>query len=526
MVRKIFIVSAFLVPVGIVAISLVWVHALWAFFLAGPVIMLGFHDVLQTRRSLLRVYPVIGHGRYILEELRPEIQQYFVDSDLNGTPYPREFRSMIYQRAKGARDTVPFGTQWDINRIGYEWMSHTLAPRPIPEQEPKVRIGGPDCSRPYDASRLNISAMSFGALSKNAILALNRGAKIGGFAHNTGEGGLSPYHLEPGGDLIWQIGTGYFGCRTRDGCFEPDLFEEKSRFDAVKMIELKLSQGAKPGHGGILPAAKVTEEIARIRGVSRGQDVVSPPAHTEFSSPHGLLEFLGRLRTLSGGKPVGFKLCIGHRSEFLGICKAMLESGITPDFITVDGAEGGTGAAPIELTNSVGMPMRDSVLFVNNALRGTGLRGKIRIIAAGKISSGFHMIRAIALGADLCNVARAMMFALGCIQARRCNTNECPVGVATQQPSRNHGIVVSDKSLRVANYHRDTIHAFLELVASTGVDDAALLAGHHVMRRTDATTFKAFDEIYDYLPEGCLVDGTPDDPKWKTLWNQAVADRF
>lgn len=526
MVRRTFFALALLVPAGIVAMSFVWVHALWAFVVFGPVILLGFHDVLQTRRALLRIYPVIGHGRYFLEKFRPEIQQYFVESDLNGTPYPREFRSLIYQRAKGARDTVPFGTQRDLDRIGYEWMSQTLAPCPLPEEEPRVRVGGPDCSRPYDASHLNISAMSFGSLSKNAILALNRGAKIGGFAHNTGEGGLSPYHLEPGGDLIWQIGTGYFGCRTREGRFDPEIFRDMSRLDAVKMIEVKLSQGAKPGHGGILPAPKVTKEIALIRGVPQGEDVISPPAHAEFRSPRGLLEFVARLRTLSGGKPVGFKFCVGRRSEFLGICKAMLDTGITPDFITVDGAEGGTGAAPVELTNSVGMPMRDGLLFVNNALRGTGLRDRLRIITAGKISTGFHMIRAIALGADLCNAARAMMFALGCIQARRCNTNECPVGVATQDASRFQGIVVSDKARRVANYQRDTIQAFLELVASAGVQEASHLSAHHVMRRIDATTSKPFDEVYHYLPVGCLVEGKADDPEWAGLWNGAVEDRF
>jgi glutamate synthase domain-containing protein 2 len=526
MVRAIFFLSAILLPAGIVVVSSVWIHALWAFVVVGPVIALGMFDVLQTRSSLLRIYPVLGHGRYLFEELRPEIQQYFVESDLNGTPYPREFRSLIYQRAKGARDTVPFGTQRDVDRVGYEWMSQTLAPRPIPAQEPRVRVGGPDCSQPYDASHLNISAMSFGSLSKNAILALNGGARIGGFAHNTGEGGLSPYHLEPGGDLIWQIGTGYFGCRTPEGRFDPKAFAEKSRIEAVKMIEIKLSQGAKPGHGGILPAAKVTREIAMIRGVPPGEDVVSPPAHAEFSTPQGLLEYVAKLRELSGGKPVGFKLCIGQRTEFLGICKAMLTTGIVPDFITVDGAEGGTGAAPVELSNSVGMPMRDGVLFVNNALRGIGVRDRVRVIAAGRLSSAFHLIRAIALGADLCNAARAMMFALGCIQARKCNTNQCPVGVATQQRFRAQGLVVADKAQRVANFHRDTIQAFLELVACAGVADASELSPHHVTRRTDATTCKAYDEIYEYLPMGCLPDGASGYPKWDALWDRAVEDRF
>ncbi len=526
MVRRVFFISAIIIPPVILAASLLWIHALWTFIVVGPVIALGLHDVMQSRSSLLRIYPVIGHGRYFLEEMRPEIQQYFVESNLNGTPYPREFRSLIYQRAKGARDTVPFGTQRDVNRIGYEWMSQTLAPCPIPEEESRVRVGGPGCSKPYDASHLNISAMSFGALSKNAILALNSGAKIGGFAHNTGEGGLSPYHLKPGGDIIWQVGTGYFGCRTLDGRFDAELFTGKSRLDVVRMIEIKLSQGAKPGHGGILPAAKVTEEIAQIRGVPMGEDVVSPPTHSAFSTPEGLLEFVARLRELSGGKPVGFKLCIGRRTEFLKICKAMIETGITPDFITVDGAEGGTGAAPVELTNSVGMPMQDGLLFVHNALRGIDLRDRVRVIAAGRMSTGFHIIRAMALGADMCNMARAMMFALGCIQARRCNTNECPVGVATQDPSRVQGLVVSDKAKRVANYHRDTIHAYLELVASAGVDAESKISPHHVTRRTDATTFKAYDEIYEYLPAGSLLDGGSEYPEWNKLWSGAVEDRF
>jgi len=488
--------------------------------------MVGLYDVTQTRRSLLRIYPVIGHGRYLLEELRPEIQQYFVESDLDGTPYPREFRSLIYQRAKGARDTVPFGTQRDVDRVGYEWMSQSLAPCPIPAEEPRVRVGGRECSQPYEASHLNISAMSFGSLSKNAILALNGGARIGGFAHNTGEGGLSPYHLTPGGDLIWQIGTGYFGCRTPEGRFDPAAFAEKSQLDAVKMIEIKLSQGAKPGHGGILPAAKVSREIATIRGVPVGEDIVSPPTHSAFSTPQGLLEFVANLRHLSGGKPVGFKLCIGQRTEFLAICKAMRATGIAPDFVTVDGAEGGTGAAPVELSNSVGMPMRDGVLFVNNAFRGIGLRDEVRVIAAGRLSSAYHMIRAMALGADLCNAARAMMFALGCIQARKCNTNQCPVGVATQDPSRAQGLVVADKAPRVANYHRSTIHAFLELVASAGVVDASELSPHHVTRRIDSTTFKAYDEIYEYLPIGCLLDGASGYPEWDAMWSRAAGDSF
>jgi glutamate synthase domain-containing protein 2 len=511
---------------AIAGLATLQIHALWALVVVGPFILLGLHDVLQTSHSLLRIYPVIGHGRYFLEAVRPEIQQYFVETNIDGRPYSREFRSLIYQRSKNDRDTMPFGTQRDVNRIGYEWMTHSLAPLPAPEEEPRIRIGGADCARPYDASHLNISAMSYGSLSRNAIRSLNLGAKLGGFAHNTGEGSISSYHLEHGGDLVWQIGTGYFGCRDAQGKFDPLAFEDQAAIDSVKMVEIKLSQGAKPGHGGILPAAKLTPEIAEIRGVPMGHDVESPPAHSAFDTPIGLLEFVQQLRIRSGGKPIGFKLCIGHRSEFLGLCKAMLETGITPDFITLDGAEGGTGAAPVELTNSVGMPMRDGLLFVNSALRGVGLRSRIRVIGAGKISSGFHMIRAIALGADLCNSARAMMFALGCIQARRCNANDCPVGVATQDPGRYQGLVVKDKAPRVQRYHRDTIRAFLELIASNGLSKPDQIEPRNVHRRVSATSIRTFADVYEYLPEGCLLEesGMPD--AWRDRWNRASAERF
>ncbi|MCZ6650217.1 MAG: FMN-binding glutamate synthase family protein [Acidobacteria bacterium] len=526
MIRRLFFVLAVVLPLAVGFAASVWIHALWALVVVGPFLLVGFHDVLQRQHSLLRIYPVLGHGRYFFEIARPEIQQYFVENNINGTPFSREFRSVIYQRAKGALDTVPFGTQRDVERIGYEWMTHSLAPRSVPHEPPRVKIGGTACSQPYLASYLNISAMSFGSLGKNSILALNHGARMGGFAHNTGEGGLSPYHLEPGGDLVWQIGTGYFGCRTCDGGFDPEVFKDMAGRDAVKMIEIKLSQGAKPGHGGILPASKLSREIATIRGVPMGHDVISPPAHSTFSNPSGLLAFVARLRELSGGKPVGFKLCIGYRAEFLGICKAMLATGIRPDFITVDGAEGGTGAAPVELTNSVGMPMRNGLLFVNSALRGIGLRQEICIIAAGKITTGFHMIRALALGANICNSARGMMFALGCIQARRCNTNHCPVGITTQDPARNQGVVVGDKARRVARYHGATIRSFLELVASTGHDDPAEIAPRDVLRRIDATTIKRFGEIYEYIPQGSLLDRQGVPPAWATNWNRASADHF
>ncbi len=525
MVRRVFFAAAIGLPTLILLGAVLTPHALWLFVGVGPLIALGLHDVIQTKHSLLRIYPVIGHGRYLFEAIRPEIQQYFVESNTDGMPFSREFRSVIYQRSKGARDTVPFGTQRDVDRVGYEWMTHSLAPHPVPEEEPRIRIGGEYCSQPYDASHLNISAMSFGSLSAHAVLALNLGAKRGGFYHNTGEGSISSYHLEHGGDLVWQIGTGYFGCRNQTGDFDPEAFAEKARAASVKMIEIKLSQGAKPGHGGILPAAKITPEISRIRGVPMGSDVVSPPAHSTFSSPRGLLEFVQQLRELSGGKPTGFKLCIGHRSEFLGICKAMIETGLLPDFITVDGAEGGTGAAPIELSNSVGMPMRDGLLFVNSALRGVGLRDKIRVIAAGKITTGFHMIRALALGADMCNSARGMMFSLGCIQARRCNTNECPVGITTHEPGRVQGLVVADKALRVARYHEDTIRSFLELLASNGLSCPDDLRPHNVLRRVDGVTIKPFSEVYEYLEDGCLLDDRAPE-EWADRWERGCSDRF
>ena len=526
MVRKIFFSSAIAAPLMIGAAAVWWPAVLWSFVLVGPLIAIGLYDVTQRKHALLRIYPVIGHGRYVMEEVRPEIQQYFVESNIDGAPFSREFRSIVYQRGKGDLDTRAFGTQHDVNRVGYEWMNHSLAPASAAKTEPRVSVGGDDCSRPYDASHLNISAMSFGSLSRTAILALNEGARIDGFAHNTGEGGISRYHLEPGGDLIWQIGTGYFGCRDGEGAFDPRQFEERSRLEAVKMIEIKLSQGAKPAHGGILPKEKVTAEIAEIRGVPLGRDVISPPAHAAFSTPIGLLEFVARLRELSGGKPVGFKLCIGFRSEFLSICKAMRQTHILPDFITVDGAEGGTGAAPMELANSVGMPMRDGLWFVHNALRGTGLRGPIRVIAAGKIVTAFHMFRTIALGADLCNSARPMMLALGCIQARRCNTNACPVGIATQDPSRYQAIDVSDKARRVAEYHRATIRAFLDLLAGAGLESPREIHPCHVLRRIDPFTIKHFDEIYPVLDEGALLDEASIPAWWSSFWNASSADRW
>ncbi len=526
MPRNIFLICSWAVPALVLFLAVFWPPALWALIPLAFLVAVGTYDLVQRKHSLLRIYPVIGHGRRLMESIRPEIQQYFVESDIDGRPFSREFRSLVYQRAKGAVDTLPFGTQREVTRIGYEWMNHSLAPAAVPAEEPRVSIGGADCKRPYAASHLNISAMSYGALSKNAVLALNLGARRGGFAHNTGEGSVSPYHLEHGGDLVWQVGTGYFGCRKRDGSFDPDRFAEQAACDSVKMIEIKLSQGAKPAHGGILPAAKLTPEVAAIRGVELGRDVISPPAHSAFEGPRGLLEFVARLRQLSGGKPVGFKLCIGHPPEFLGICKAMLETEILPDFITVDGCEGGTGAAPLELSNSVGMPMRDGLMLVHNALRGVGKRDQIRVIAAGKIVSAFHIFRTVALGADLCNSARAMMLALGCIQARRCNLNTCPVGVATQDPTRVHALDVEDKAARVTRYHRATVHSFLELVAAAGLRSPDEIGPEHVLRRTSATEIKRFDEIYACISSGCLLESPCVPESWIRDWTAASAEQW
>ncbi len=526
MTRRIFF---FLFVVFLVLISsavYIWPSSWWIILIVAPFMLLGLYDITQKKHTIPRIYPVIGRLRYFFESIRPEIQQYFVETDTNGEPISREFRSLVYQRAKGVRDTRPFGTLFDVYRPGFEWINPSLAPAAVAEKESRVHVGGPQCSKPYAASHLNISAMSFGALSRNAILALNRGARIGGFAHNTGEGGLSPYHRKPGGDLIWQIGTGYFGCRFHDGRFNPDTFSEKAALDQIKMIEIKLSQGAKPGHGGILPAAKLSAEIASIRDVPMGHDVISPPSHSAFSSPTGLLEFVAQLRELSGGKPVGFKLCIGVKSEFLAICKAMLATGIYPDFITVDGSEGGTGAAPIELTNSVGTPMRDGLSFVHSALLGLGVRQHIRIIAAGKAISAFHMLRMMALGADMINSARGMMFALGCIQSRSCNTNLCPTGVATQNPARYKQLNVENKSERVAQYHASTIHALLELISSAGFHDPSEVQPHHILHRIHGPEIKNYAQLYPSIECDCLLQEARMPEVWKSAWDVADPTRW
>ena len=526
MVRKLFLTFSFTAILLIIVLAQFSNLAWWLLVVVAPIIVLGLYDMIQTRSTIPRIFPVIGRLRYLFESIRPEIQQYFVESDINGIPVNREFRALVYQRAKGVRDTRPFGTLFDVYRAGYEWTNQSLSPKPMPEEMPTIKFGGKDCTQPYVASHLNISAMSYGALSKNAIHALNAGAKKGGFYHNTGEGGISPYHIAGGGDLVWQIGTGYFACRTPEGNFSPELFKEKASLEQIKMIEIKLSQGAKPGHGGILPASKLTEEIAQIRHVPMGHDVVSPPAHTVFSNPVGLLKFIKQLRELSGGKPVGFKLCIGYKGEFLSICKAMLETKIYPDFITVDGGEGGTGAAPVELTNSVGTPLRDGLSFVNNALIGIGIRDQIRIIASGKIFSAFHLLRVLALGADTVNSARGMMFALGCIQSRQCNSNTCPTGIATHDPSRYKQLNIKDKARRVANYHKTTIHSLMEMVTSMGLTNPSQVKACHIQRRVNSATIEDYSELYYWIDEGSLLSEESLPEHWKKDWNLADANTW
>lgn len=487
------------------AFSTLYPQVIFSLVITGPVILLGLYDITQSRHAILRNFPIIGHFRYVFEIIRPEINQYFVESNTDGRPFNREVRSIVYQRAKKVMDSLPFGTQRDVYDVGYEWAPHSLAPKHVNPDSLRITIGGPQCRQPYSCSIFNISAMSFGALSKNAIQALNGGAKDGAFAHDTGEGGLTPYHLGPGGDIIWNVGTGYFSCRTPDGQFSPEKFKERASLPNVKMIELKLSQGAKPSHGGILPAAKVTAEIAEIRGVAMGHDVLSPPSHGAFQTPIQMMQFIGRLRELSGGKPIGFKLCVGKRREFLSICKAMVQTGIYPDFITVDGAEGGTGAAPLEFSNSIGTPLMEGLIFVHNALTGFNLRRHLKLLCSGKIITGFDIVSKIAVGADACNSARGMMMAVGCIQALRCNTNECPTGVATQNPQLIKGLVVADKRIRVKNFHRETIKAAAEILGAIGLQKTAELRPWHVMKRTGLAETKHFGELYEYIAEGSLL---------------------
>ena len=488
-------------------------------------VVLGIRDTRQTRHSILRNYPVMGHLRFLLEFIRPEIRQYFIEGDREAAPFSRQQRSLVYQRAKGAQDKRPFGTQMDVGADGYEWINHSVMPTTLPTHDFRVLIGEAQ-AQPYNASVFNISAMSFGALSANAILALNAGAKAGGFAHDTGEGSISQHHRANGGDLIWEIGSGYFGCRREDGGFDPDRFAENARDPQVKMIELKLSQGAKPGHGGVLPGPKVTLEIADARGVVPWVDCVSPASHSAFSTPIEMMMFIAQLRGLSGGKPVGFKLCIGHPWEWFAIAKAMLETGITPDFIVVDGAEGGTGAAPLEFTDHVGAPLQEGLLLVHNTLVGLNLRDKIRVGCAGKVISAFDIARMMALGADWCNAARGFMFALGCIQAQSCHTGHCPTGVTTQDPHRQKALVVPAKSERVLQYHQNTLKALKELVQAAGLHHPREVTASHIVRRTNDHEVKLLANLLPFVKKGALLEGELPHAVFRLYWPMASAKSF
>lgn len=525
MIRAVILAALWAVAVAVAALALkVGLGWLLAAGLLAALAALGTWDLLQTRHSILRAYPILGHARFLAELIRPEIYQYFVESNTDGAPFDRETRDAVYRRAKGTKGDEPFGTERDVTEIGYEFLRHSLRARIATDLAPRVRLGGPDCTRPYDIALLNVSAMSFGALSGNAIEALNGGAAKGGFAHDSGEGAISPYHLKHGGDLIWEIGSGYFGCRTADGHFDAEKFAEKSALPSVKAISIKLSQGAKPGLGGVLPGAKVTPEIAATRGVPVGQTVVSPPAHTAFHTPLELMHFIATLRSLCGGKPVGFKLCVGARTEFLSLCKAMLETGITPDFIIVDGAEGGTGAAPQEFVDHVGMPLTEGLMLVHNCLVGTGLREHIKIGASGKVTSGFDIVKRIIQGADFTLAARAMMFAVGCIQAMKCHTNRCPTGVATQDPGLARALHVPDKIDRVANFQKAVVASAAQMVASMGLDSFAELQPAMLNRRVDSARSRSYAEIYDWLMPGELLDSPPEG--WLSDWIEASAEEF
>jgi glutamate synthase domain-containing protein 2 len=513
----------------VVAVATATVHpsAWFAVVPLAALSALGVRDLLQRRHTIQRLYPVIGHIRWAAESIRPELRQYLFEADEEAAPFSRSQRTLVYERAKGESGEHPFGTLLDVYRGGYEFISHSIVPSKTADPATfRITIGGEQCARPYSASIFNISAMSFGALSGAAIRALNAGARRGGFSHDTGEGSISPYHLEMGGDIVWELGSGYFGCRTEDGRFDPDRFAAQAAHEQVRMIEIKLSQGAKPGHGGVLPAAKVSAEIAQTRGVPMGKDCISPSRHTAFSTPLEMMAFITQLRTLSGGKPVGFKLCVGHPWEFMAIVKAMLQTGVIPDFVVVDGAEGGTGAAPTEFSDHIGAPMREGLLFVHNTLVGAGIRERIRIGAAGKIVSAFDIVSVLAIGADWTNAARGFMFALGCVQSLSCDTNRCPTGVATQDALRQKGLVVADKAERVYNFHRLTLRALADMLAAAGLDHPSDLGPDHLVRRVTATEIRHFSDLHTFLRPGELVDAAPRDGFYARSWRRARAESF
>ncbi len=521
-----FAITCILCAATLLAASTIGPHWWFAFVALSVLVLVGVRDLTQTRQAIRRNYPLLSHFRFFFERIRPEIRQYLLEDDTEELPFSRVQRSIVYQRAKNEVDKRPFGTQLDVYAPQYEWINHSIAPTDPPSHDFRIEIGGAQCAKPYSASVFNISAMSFGALSANAVRALNAGAKRGGFFHDTGEGSISRYHREMGGDLVWEIGSGYFGCRNADGSFSRERFRENAAFDAVKMIEVKLSQGAKPGHGGVLPGAKVTPEIAEARGVPVGVDCVSPARHSAFSTPRGLLEFVAELRQLSGGKPTGFKLAIGHPWEWFGIAKAMHETGLIPDFIVIDGGEGGTGAAPLEFTDHVGAPLREALMLVHNTLVGLGLRERVKLGASGKIVTAFDIARTLALGADYCNSARGFMFALGCIQAQSCHTGRCPTGVTTQDALRQRALVVPDKSERVHQFHLNTLKALRELIAAAGLEHPRELGPEHVIRRVSSTEVRSLAALHVWAKPGELLSGTPESPVFKVFWEAARSDSF
>lgn len=498
-----------------------------AFLVGLGLTFLGVFDLVQRSHSVRRNYPITGNLRWLFEAFRPQVRQYLIEGENDQTPFSRSQRSLVYARAKNEGSERAFGTQLDVYKSGYEFVAHSTRPAQLADPKAfRVVIGGAQCKRPYLASIFNISAMSFGSLSANAIRALNKGAKLGDFAHDTGEGSISRHHQEHGGDLIWEIGSGYFGCRTADGNFDPISFAQKAASDQVRMIEIKLSQGAKPGHGGILPAAKVTPEIATARGVPLGEDCLSPARHRAFSTPLEMMQFIAELRTLAGGKPIGFKLCIGHPWEFMAMVKAMRETSIIPDFIVIDGAEGGTGASPLEFMNHIGVPVREGLLFAHNTLVGASLRDRVRLGAAGKVVSAFDIASLLAIGADWTNSGRGFMFALGCIQSLICNTNRCPTGVTTQDPLRQRALVVEDKAVRVANFHRNTMAALSEMIAAAGLEHPAQIRPHHLVRRVGNSEIRLFSQLHVFLEPGELLDGKCTRSFYSHAWDLARADSF
>ncbi|MBD3729857.1 MAG: FMN-binding glutamate synthase family protein [Sphingomonadales bacterium] len=522
------VLTRFAAPVVLALLSglaLLVPHLLWLLLVTVPLLLIALWDMVQTKHSLRRNYPLIARIRWIMEDLRPFLRSYIVEGDLEGRPYSQDERSLVYARAKGELDEHPFGTELDVYSQEYEWLAHSMAPSTHSDNPWRLRIGNGRCGKPYDAALLNISAMSFGSLSANAIRALNKGAKIGNFYHDTGEGGLSHYHREHGGDLVWELGSGYFGCRDDDGKFDPARFAETAQLDQVRMVEIKLSQGAKPGHGGVLPGPKVSEEIARTRGVPAHQDCVSPAAHSAFSTPIELLEWAAQLRELSGGKPVGAKFCVGQPHEVFALMKAMLETGIRLDFLVVDGAEGGTGAAPVEFSNRIGMPLREGLILTRNALVGCGLKGDVKLGASGKVHSGAGMAFNMAMGADWCNAARAFMFSLGCVQSMQCHTDRCPTGIATQSQSRQRGLVVEDKAERVARFQSKTLKSFAEMIRAMALDDPWQLRPHHISERLDGARADTVDRIYHFVDEGVLLSD-PDATQYGRYWKAAQAGSF